>query len=79
MQDTREGVMREIPPELLARLAGTDRLHAEDKLRTAMEPVIPRAHQGAILAVDEIVDLKGHKFRVHAITERRVYLEPCTA
>lgn len=60
MQNTSTGLLHE--------LAG---LSQEDKDRA-----IPnRKHQGPIFTVGEIVKVKEGLFRVHAITDKRLYLE----
>ena len=89
MQDNTEGIMRDIPADVLKKFGlnspkqsfptddvARDLASSEEALRQEMAKVIPREHQGAILSEGGIVDIKGGKFRVHAITSNRVYLEP---
>lgn len=46
------------------------------KLQKAKDAVIrEREAQGPIFSVGEILEIRGGKFRVHAITDKRIYLD----
>jgi len=77
MQDTRSGEMVPVPKDIYddVKLI-SNKLEKEYKIRQGMKPIIPRKHQGPILEVGELLTIKGGKFKVHAITQNRVYLTP---
>ena len=60
MQDTQSGALVAI----------------DDESQEAKDRAIPqRDRQGPTFAIGEVVDLKGGKFRVHAISDKRLYLD----
>ena len=78
MMDNRTGTMMPIPsdiPDLRGMDALADVLRSEKDIRAAMAATIPQADQGAILSVGEIIEIKGSRFKVHAITAKRIYLD----
>ena len=77
MQDLSDGTMREIPEGLLPCLAKAERLgDLNANLQRAKDAVIPeRKNQGPIFEIGEVLEIRGGKFRVHAITEKRIYLD----
>ena len=83
MQDLTDGTMREIDARFLEGLESLppappwERLgELNEKLQIAKDAVIPeREAQGPIFSVGEVLEIRGGKFRVHAITEKRIYLD----
>jgi hypothetical protein len=83
MQDLSTGEMRElndaqlqmvrdaIPVERMEQLGEFER-----RLQAMKDAAIPqREQQGPIFAVGEVLEIRGGKFRVHAITDKRIYLD----
>lgn len=87
MQDISTGLIHElsaeafrdaIPTAEFQPFANLDelRVQAEERLQKAKDAVVPiREHQGPTFYVGEEVDLKGGKFRISAITDKRIYLD----
>lgn len=83
MQDLSTGEMRElndaqlqmvkdaIPVERLEQLGEFER-----RIQALKDAAIPqRENQGPIFAVGEVIEIRGGRFRVHAITDKRIYLD----
>lgn len=66
MQDTRTGLLHEIPAEAV----GSD----PAELRQAMSKIIPIERQGATYYEGQIVELNGGKFRVQKIIKKGLVL-----
>jgi len=48
----------------------------QDELQKAKDKAVPnREHQGPVFTIGEVLEIRGGKFRVHAITEKRIYLD----
>jgi len=48
----------------------------EENTQAARDKAIPqREHHGPVFSVGEILDIRGGKFRVHAISSKRIYLD----
>lgn len=83
MQDLSDGTMREIDPRFLEGLteappaAPWEKIgELNEKLQKAKDAVIrERENQGPIFSVGEVLEIRGGKFRVHAITDKRIYLD----
>jgi hypothetical protein len=47
-----------------------------NELQKAKDEAIPvRDNQGPVFSVGEILEIRGGKFKVHAISDRRIYLD----
>lgn len=64
----------------------TGQMHALDEeqfkldQQRAKDAVIPqRENQGPVFSTGEILEIKGGRFRVHAITDKRLYLDSLPA
>lgn len=85
MQDLQDGTMREIDPRFLEGIEKLESTAApflqrigelNEKIQQAKDATIPeRERQGPIFAIGEIIDIRGGKFRVHAISGKRIYLD----
>ena len=77
MQDLESGDMVPIDPKLLERFGVNPELGELDRqLQAAKDATIPeRKNQGPIFSVGEELEIRGGRFRVHAITEKRIYLD----
>jgi hypothetical protein len=77
MQDLESGDMVPIDPKLLERFGVEQWIGELDRqLQTAKDEAIPeRANQGPVFSVGEELEIRGGRFRVHAITEKRIYLD----
>ena len=77
MQDLESGDMVPIDPKLLKRFGVEQSIGELDRqLQTAKDAALPeREHQGPIFSVGEELEIRGGRFRVHAITEKRLYLD----
>jgi len=82
MIDQRDQQFTQIPPEMLAGIPQQDLASAmgevsetTKRIRSEMERIIPREHQGAIFSTGETVEIRGQKFRVHAMSGKRLYLD----
>lgn len=60
----------------------TGQMHALDEeqfrldQQRAKDAVIPqRDNQGPVFTVGEVLEIRGGKFRVHAISDKRIYLD----
>jgi hypothetical protein len=83
MQDLSTGEMRElndaqlqmvkeaIPVERLEQLGELER--RIQKLKDAT--ISNRENQGPIFSAGEVLEIRGGNFRVHAITDKRLYLD----
>ncbi len=80
MQDLSTGEMRELNDEAIrnafpvksAELLG----EFERKIQAIKDAAIPqRENQGPIFSVGEVLEIRGGRFRVHAITDKRIYLD----
>jgi uncharacterized Zn finger protein len=85
MQDLTTGEMRPLPPELMKMVEEMEVKEQkpfwekigelDEKLQRAKDAAIPqRENQGPIFSVGEVLEIRGGKFRVHAITDKRIYL-----
>lgn len=85
MQDLSSGEMRDLTPFLkdvpkvdpteFMRLAQAEGKLA-DELQKAKDAVQPdRSKQGPVFAVGEVLEIRGGKFKVHAIAGNRLYLD----
>ena len=84
MQDLSTGEMRELNDEMLRDAFPVEKLEAlgqfERRLQAMKDAAIPqRENQGPIFAIGEVLEIRGGKFRVHAITDKRIYLDSLPA
>lgn len=80
MQDLSTGEMRELNDKMIRDAFPVKRLEElgefERRLQEIKDKAIPhRENQGPIFCVGEILEIRGGKFRVHAITDKRIYLD----
>lgn len=48
----------------------------EENTQAARDAAIPqRERQGPVFTVGEVLEIRGGKFRVHAISDKRIYLD----
>lgn len=86
MQDLSTGELRPIfldafqnaiPKQAFQPFEALEKLKsAEGNLQAAKDAAIPiRENQGPIFSMGEIVTVKGGRFRISGITEKRIYLD----
>lgn len=81
MQDLRTGNMVPLDPKFLEGLGEQKGPfeswgNVNDQLQRAKDAAIPqREAHGPIFSVGEVIEIRGGKFRVHAISGRRLYLD----
>lgn len=74
MQDLTTGEMK--PLEGLKEIPKMDLMEKLKTLQASKDAAVPRReNQGPVFEVGEILEIRGGKFRVHAITEKRIYLD----
>lgn len=91
MQDLSTGELKPMSPEIAEALRKIPEKKFEspferqlgevaERLQAERDRVIPvRAHQGPTFFVGEEVEVKGGRFRVQAITDKRLYLDSLPA
>jgi hypothetical protein len=72
MRELNDEAIRNAFPVKSAELLG----EFERKIQAMKDAVIPeRENQGPIFSVGEVIEIRGGRFRVHAITDKRIYLD----
>lgn len=64
-QDLRTGEMVPLDPKEFTK----------ESVQEAFDRVVSREHQGPIFTVGEELEIRGGRFRVHAISSKRIYLD----
>ncbi len=80
MQDLSTGEMRELNDEAIRNafpVKSAEQLgEFERRIQAIKDAAIPqRENQGPIFSVGEVLEIRGGRFRVHAITDKRIYLD----
>jgi hypothetical protein len=86
MQDNRDGQMKELDVEKMARNAANDSVDFKTRIKNLMKDPkfvqkagedigIPFHAQGPVFSVDEIVEVKGGQFRVRGFNGGLLHLE----
>lgn len=75
MQDCSTGRIVEVPAEMLNNIPEWPKGGLEKHLREQMKSKIPAEVQGPIFSIDEIVEVKGGKFRVRGFEGGLLHLE----
>lgn len=76
MQDLRTGEFHPIPQEFIDQFATEQKLAPWEIAQGAKDKVIPELeYQGPTFFCGEELEVKGGKFKVHAIAGKRLYLD----
>ena len=76
MQDSTTGDLVKLDPKFLAGIETLSPFESRQRLQDAMDDAQPdRTRQGPVFTVGEEIEIRGGRFRVHAISQKRIYLD----